>query len=42
VVETDFEVIVYREEDQWEIDRRPAGDMSIFADLGLDEMELGA
>ena len=89
VGETDFAVIVYREEDQWEADalpsavtadledfiqalRRqpsmggtigfagealgipvsaddeeldqvlPAGDMSIFADLGLDEMELGA
>jgi hypothetical protein len=41
--ETDFAVIVYREEDHWKAAalqlRVPAGDLSIFADLELDEME---
>ena len=50
VGETGFAVIVYREEDRWEADVLPTasstrcsrpGDLSIFADLGLDEMELG-
>ena len=47
VGETDFAVIVYREEDHWKaaalpltcVFAPPAGDLSIFADLGLDEME---
>ena len=42
VSETDFAISVFREDDQWEADVLPVGDLSIFADLGLDEMELAA